>query len=328
MIVSSRIVHCIVAASACAALVAGCSTMSRLTSPEQRVFVSNYQDDTVSVIAGDPEREIKIIDVGDSPIGIAARPGGPLVAVVNSTGARVTFIDAARLEIVGRVEVGGVAEHAAFSSDGKLLFVTLPKVRRIAVIDPDTRVVRDSIALERKPKRLAVSPDGRRLYVLLHAREGGVAVVDIATHAVERIVPTGPFPTDFGLTSDGRRLVVASFDDDNVTVIDTVTLEPVATWPVPTGLGIVVHPTQPLVYSMDSFDGGVEVLNYATGERIATLMTGEFPTYSTITADGRFLYVVNEESDNVAKVDTATNERISRVGVGGEPANAVIVGVR
>lgn len=326
MIAPNGIVRGVSVAAAVGALVASCSVMQRFSGPEQRIFVSNYKDDTVSVLEGDPLREIKVIAVGDSPVGIAARSRPPLVAVANSTGARVTLIDPVRLEILRQVEVGEIPEHVAFSSDGKLLFVSMPKQKQVAMINPDTGIAGEPIGLERKPKRLVVSPDGRRLYVLLHAKEGGVAVVDIATRSLETIIPTGAFPTDFGLSRDGRRLVAASFDDDNVTVIDTEALKPIATWPVGTGLGLLVHPTKPIAYSLESFDDAVQVMNYETGVLVATVALGEFPTYGAITADGRFLYVADEDSDNISKFDTETNQRLERIAVGSDPANLAILG--
>ena len=323
-----RVVPVLVASCIAAALVPGCSAFKRFTGPEQRIFVSNYKDDTVSVLSGDPLREIKIIPVGDSPVGIAARRDPPLLAVANSTGGRITFIDPVSLEIVRHAEVEDIPEHVVFSPDGKLLFVNLPRMKYVAVIDPDAGVVRDKIATEGKPKRLAVSPDGRRLYILLHTKEGGVAVADVATRTVQTVVPTGGFPTDFALSRDGKRLVVASFNDDDVTVIDAESLKPIATWPVGTGFGVILHPTQPIAYSMESFDDSVRVINYETGAAIASIEPGQFPTYSAIAPDGRVLYVVNEDSQNVTLIDTQTNQRIDRVAVGNAPANAVVVGDR
>jgi len=303
----------------------GCSTFGRLVGHRQHIFVSNYKDDTVSVIDCDTDREVNVIAVGDSPVGVAVRSQRPLVAVANSTGKRVTLLDPKTMEIVRTVGVGEVSEHLVFSTDGSLLFVTLPKSGRVAVIDPDAGQVQGMIDIGRKPKRLAASPDGRRLYVLLHIKNGGIAVVNLATRTVQATIPTGAFPTDFALTPDGKRLLAASFDDDNVAVIDTVALKPIATWPVATGFGVLVHPTKPLLYSMDSFDGAVHVLNYETGQAVTTLEPGDFPTYSVITPDGKYLYVVNEDSSSITKYDTETNQRMERVAVGGQPANAVIV---
>ena len=322
MIVAFRTVGLFAGLAAC---FAGCSVVGRWGGQQPRVLVSNYADDTVSVVDAATDREITVIAVGDSPAGLAVRPHSSMVAVANTTGGRVTLIDADKLAVVRTIEVTEIPEHVCFTTDGTLLFVTLPKARKLALVDPDAGRVLEQIDLGRKPKRLAVSPDGRRLYVLLHDRPGGVAVIDIASRTVEKTIATGSFPTDFGLTRDGRRLVAASFDDDNVTVIDTESLTPIATWPVGTGLGLVVHPTKPILYSMESFDGAVHVLNFETGEPITDLTPGEFPTYSAITADGRVLYIVNQDSHNVAKFDTETNERIERIAIGSEPANAVVV---
>lgn len=313
-----------VTAVGCGLAVAGCS-MFGAAPHKERLFVSNYKDDTLSVVDCATDREIKVLPVGGSPVGLAARRTPPLLAVANTTGGRVTLIDPGSLEVIRTVEVDDIPEHLVFSTDGKQLYVTLPKAKQLAIIDPDAGVVREKVVLERKPKRLAVSPDGRRLYILFHSTQGGVGVMDLTTHNVQTVIPTGAFPMDFGISRDGRRLVAASFDEDKVTVIDTESLQPIVTWDVPTGLALVVHPTQPLAYSMEGFDDTVHVLNYETGQVIASFPTGRFPTYSAITADGRYLYVVNEESDHVLKLDTETNERLDRIVVGAEPGNALVV---
>jgi len=307
---------------------ASCSLVQRITAPKRRVFVSNYQDDTISVINDETGKEIKVIPVGDSPFGLAVRSEPPLLAVANSSGTHVTLIDPVRLEILRTIEVGEIPEHLVFSVDGKLLFVSRPKARAVEIVDVDAARVVGTIDLGLKPKRLAVSPDGHRLYVLLNVQDGAVAVVDIASRAVIAKVPVGAFPNDFGITRDGRRIVAASFNDDTVTVVDTETLKPIATHEVDTGVGIVVHPTQPIVYSMATFDDVVHVLNYETGRPVAEITTGTWPTYSAITADGRFLWVVDENSNNVAKVDTETNESVERIGVGLDPQNAAVLEIR
>jgi YVTN family beta-propeller protein len=59
------------------------------------------------------------------------------------------------------------------------------------------------------PFGLALSPDGRRLYV---AESGinAVGVIDTDTHAVLGHIPVGWFPSKLAVTPDGRRLVVAN----------------------------------------------------------------------------------------------------------------------
>jgi YVTN family beta-propeller protein len=319
-----RALRVLALATLCASLL-GCSAFERAIGRAPRVLVSNQKDGTVSVIEGNPDRQTKVIPIGITLGGLAAHANPDLVAVADMGYRRVAFIDPTTLEVVRTVGVRDAPEALAFSADGTLLFVTLPKAKAVAVIDVAQAALREPIRLKKEPKRLAVSPDGHRLYVLLHAEAGGVAVFDLTTRKLETVVPTGAFPTDFGLTRDGRRLVTADLNDDTVTVIDTAQWQSIATLRIDTGLGLVVHPTEPIAYSMASFDGKVAVLNYATGAKITEFAIGEFPTRSAITADGRYLYVVNQGSNTVVKVDTKTNQAVGTIAVGFGPVDAVVV---
>jgi YVTN family beta-propeller protein len=181
------------------------------------------------------------------------------------------------------------------------------------------------IALEKKPGAVAISPDGSRLYVAIRDDPGAVWAINTATRAVEASAQVGKFPSDLALSADGSRLVSASFDDDTVTVIDPSNFTVLATYNIDTGTGIVLHPKKPVVYSMDGFNNTIAVLDYQTGADLPSISCGSAPTYSTITPDGRFLYVVNEESDNLVKIDTETGQPLLRIAVGNQPVDAVIV---
>ena len=245
----------VLGAVAAAVSVPGCALLGLGGGPKMRLFVSNYRDDTVSVIEGDPEHEVKVLHVGDSPEGLALRNDPPLVAVANGTSSHVTLIDPVRMKILGTLPCSTGPEAVSFSADGKLLYVTSPREKKIDILDVEAgKAAFDSIAMPGQPTRLALSPDGRRLYVTLHEAKGAVLVFDTSTRRIVRRVPVGRFPTGLALSRDGRRLLAASFDDSTVTVIDTETFKALHTFPVDTGYGLVIHPTEPVVYSMDSFD--------------------------------------------------------------------------
>ncbi|HUN48321.1 MAG TPA: YncE family protein [Stellaceae bacterium] len=97
--------------------------------------------DTVAVIdmKATPPRVIDYVVVGDGPEGLAVSPTGKLAVSVILNGAgnvaksaffhhdhaylSILKIDGKRVQKVGEVEVGGLAEGAAFSPDGKYLYV-------------------------------------------------------------------------------------------------------------------------------------------------------------------------------------------------------------
>jgi YVTN family beta-propeller protein len=94
---------------------------------------------------------------------------------------------------------------------------------------------------------MALSPDGKRLYVAT-GRGNSVLVIDpIVMTAVQRI-PTGSRPWYVALTDDGRKLYVANNLSNTISVIDTATLKVTKTIPAgdgPWGISVATAPAAP-----------------------------------------------------------------------------------
>lgn len=292
-----------------------------------RVFVSNYRSDTVSVVDPALAREVKVIPVEKGPIGLALRGGAtPQIGVANSTGNTVTLIDPDTMAVVGTLPVGKGPESIAFSPDGTLLYANSPYDLTVTRTDAvQGRPAGDPLRFDRRPGELVLSPDGRRLYVLIKDPRGEVVAIDTAQWTVVGTMPVGKSPTGIALSSDGGRLLAASFDDSTISVIDTAKLAVLSTIEAPTGLGLIAHPTQPLVFSLASFDDSVAVVDFAAGKVAGAIDVGQWPTYGAISSDGRTLYVPNEDSDNLAIIDVDGRAVTVRVAVGDEPAHALII---
>jgi len=83
------------------------------------VYVTNFKDDTVSVISTSDNMVVDTVIVGDGPIGVAVRPNGELVYVVNSREDTVSVIrtsDNVLVDIVN-VGIGPLALGLFFASD-------------------------------------------------------------------------------------------------------------------------------------------------------------------------------------------------------------------
>lgn len=310
----------------CALALVGHVLLAPTAMAATRLFVTNFGDDTVSVIDTSLDREVKTIPVGKSPYGLALRRQQPLLVVANAQESNATLIDPVALDVLPRkIATAMGPEDVTFSRDGRLLFATSYYEKVVTMSDVATgERVGEPISFEATPRRLLLSGDGRRLLVLLNAQPGAVAIVEIETGKVVGTVPVGPFPSDLALTPDGGRLLVASFDGNSVTVVDLAALKAVDTLAMETGYGLVVHPSKPLLYSMVSFDDQVLVFDYGVRQAVGSITVGGWPTYSAITSDGRFLYVVNRDSNNVVKVDTAAADAVLRIAVGMTPQAAVL----
>lgn len=316
-------------------LLAGCSLYAHLvtSTPQRWIFVANFNDDTVSVIDGTLDREARVIPVGTSPQSLALRHTNPLVAVANSGESSVSLIDPKTLTAEPMtVSVGRGPEDVAFSRDGRWLFATSYYDRTVTVTDLVTRrQARKPLSFSETPRRLLPSPDGHTLFVSLHGkplskdRRSALAAVDIAAWRVSKTVPTGDFPTDLVLMPGGKSLVMTNFQMDTATVFDIASFTVVDQYHFEMGNALLVHPTKPLFYSMLDFDGEVLVYDYVERRKLTSIPVGEGTTRSALTAEGRFLYVVNHESNNVVKLDTETNTPLLRIAVGSGPEDAVIL---
>lgn len=124
------------------------------------------------------------------------------------------------------------------------------------------------ISLPEKSHPYAVlpSPDGKRLFVSLWAREA-VAVLDLDTKQIIAIWPTEKHPTEMVLAPDGKTLYVACANSTKVSVLDTETGKGLET------LNCALYPNAPV---------------------------GNTPNSIALTPDGKMLFVANADNNNVA----------------------------
>jgi YVTN family beta-propeller protein len=66
-----------------------------ITPDGQKVYVTNFYDNTVSVIETANDTVKETIDVGKAPVGVLITPDGSKVYVANSVGKSLSVIDAA-----------------------------------------------------------------------------------------------------------------------------------------------------------------------------------------------------------------------------------------
>lgn len=295
--------------------------------PSFRLFVTNYRDDTVSVINGDTRSEEKVLEVGATPQGLAHRAEPPLVAVANSTGRDVTLVDPLSLEVLGRIPTGGEPEDVEFSRDGKTLYATSAETKAVHVLDVEKRqeIARLPSAKLGRPVRLLVSPDGAFLYVLIRSKQGQVWIFDTESNERVATISIGVNSNDFALSTDGNTLVTSSFAEDRLSVIDTKSRTVSATHDASTGAGLLMHPSKSRVYSLASFEDEVIAVDYETGAKLGTATSGGSPQYGAISPNGATLFVAYEDSNRIVAIDTETMKQAWRAGAGEEPADVEYV---
>ena len=106
------------------------------------------------------------------------------------------------------------------SGDGRVLFASLSDARQLAIVNlPDASVIR-RVRTPAEPTGLALSRDGRRVYVACAAAASSVLEMDAASGEIIASFPAGHTATAPTLSPDGKRLYVCNRFDHDVSVID------------------------------------------------------------------------------------------------------------
>jgi YVTN family beta-propeller protein len=257
-----------------------------------------------------------------------ASQGKELAYVSNSYGDTISVIDAATNELIdtipmdfgtkkviprwpeGEVEIANAPMNPTFTPDGRLLYVADSQGSNIAVIDPQTNTVTETIDLDMRPCDLAFTPDGGRMVVTLinespFEGQGAVMVMELATGKELSRAIIGTNPEEVAITPDGSRAYAVS---NSLWAIDVATGDVVRDIYLPHHCyDALASPDGEHIYLSATFGSDKIVIvdtetNAVTGE-IDVLM----PCGMVISPDAQRMFVTNVYANSLQVVDLETN---------------------
>ncbi len=186
----------------------------------------------------------------------------------------------------------------------------------VNVIDTRTNTVTATISGFTNPYGLAVSPNGKLLYVR-NAGTANLTVVDTETNTVATTINVG-FDLDNGgaavsgpsvtFSRRGDRAYVANLVQDTLVAINPDTSSVVTTLPLPAGfqpLAVAVSPEGGTVYVGGS--PGIMVVDVKGSAPIVNIVPTSVIFDLVITPDGKKLYGSNAAAGNLLVIDAGTN---------------------
>ena len=219
-------------------------------------------------------------------------------------------------KLLALVPLAARGDDWALGPGGRKIFVAMPEVNQVAVVDTLSWKVTANVPGGVRPDRLAVQPDGRFVWVAGGADgkdDSGVTVLDAATNSVAARIRTGRGRHDLAFSDDSRFALVTSSDAGTVSVIDTGTFR--ATAAMRTGrrpASITYSPKARLAYVTDVVDGTVCSIDPESGRivnRIA-LEPGLGPI--RFAPSGGSGFVLNTEHNQLYVLDPTTNRVVQR----------------
>ncbi|HYU35038.1 MAG TPA: YncE family protein [Thermoanaerobaculia bacterium] len=212
-------------------------------------------------------------------------------------------------KLLAMVYLDSPGEDWALSPDKNRLYVSLPDSNQVAVVDTAAWKVQSRIAVGPRPSRLALQPDGARLWVVL---ETGVAAIDTAKLSVAATLPTGSGSHDLALSDDNRFAWVTNSGEKTLSVIDAARLARLRDVPLnvsPTSLAY--SPLAQAAYVSSEEAGAVVAVSGGDNPQVLARMEAE-PGLGQIrfAPDGRLGFVVNPRTNQIHILDAARNRII------------------
>ena len=218
------------------------------------------------------------------------------------------------------IALPGVGEDWVMSADNKRLYVSMPLVHQVAVIDIPTWKVIANINAGVNPTRVALQHDGRYLWVgndSTNAAENSIAVVDTVTLTVLTQLRTGTGHHEIVFNDDDSSVFATNKQSGTLSVIDVRKLAVVKEIKVgPLPATIAFSSLSKTAYVANEGDGTIVAIDGLRHEVIAR-MTAE-PGIRTlrIPSEGHFGFAVNSRVNKVYVFDLSANRLVHAVPVG------------
>jgi YVTN family beta-propeller protein len=126
-----------------------------ITPDGAHAYVTNFEDNTVSVITTASNTVTATIPVRTGPIGVAITPDGTHAYATNFDGSTVSVIDAASNTVVDTIPVGLFPQGVAITPDGTRAYVTNGGNNNVSVIDVANNTVVATIPVGNFPFAMA-----------------------------------------------------------------------------------------------------------------------------------------------------------------------------
>ncbi len=173
-----------------------------------------------------PTAPPKVIELGagnQRPHGLAFLPGDKQLLVTGERAQRLLLVDMESGAIDSSMVTGQATTHmVTLSRDGTRAFTTNIAAMSVSAVDVATRTVRATFPVGARIEGLAVTPDGREVWV------GGneshkVYVLDGTTGAIQHTIDGFGMPYRIGITPDRRTAVVSDPGSEKIHLVDVAT---------------------------------------------------------------------------------------------------------
>jgi YVTN family beta-propeller protein len=306
-------------------------------SHHDRVYTADQISNTVTVTDPVDNKLLGVIRLGEpiptnlSPLygtggkqllvhGMLFSPDDRTLVVVSIASNAIAFIDTATNAVKHITYVGRAPHEAAFTQDGKEVWVTVRGLNYVSVLDGITYQEKSHIVVPNGPGMTIFSPDGKYGYVCSSFTPETV-VISVANHTIVGRVPqASPFCPNIAATPDGKQVWFTLKDTGKTEVFDAQppfsVLKIIKTGPITNHVNIVHNSKGTFAYVTIGGLNEIKVFRTDNFAQVATIPVGDLPHGIWPSGDGTRIYTGLENGDRLIAIDTLTNKVIGSSPIG------------
>ena len=227
-------------------------------------------------------------------------------------GHEVLIVDLKQHKLLASIDIAPHrAPHGIQLGKSGLIYVTCDLDRKILVIDPKTRAIKDTLDTEGTGHWIGLLPDESKIYVTNKKDKLFVTVIDLKQKKIVERIPVATGTEGIAVSPDGKTVVVMDSGEPMMTVIDPQTDK------VTAHIALKNHtknaykayfsPNGKLLLTMNMADRVGLVFDAAnlSGEQKA-FSTGKDPMGYAFSADGKTALIANHGDGSVGVLDLKT----------------------
>src|SRR6266446_3751677 len=200
------------------------------------LYVANENDNTVTIIDLERRAPLGEVQVGVEQEGMGLSPDGKTLVATSETSNMAHFIDTETRRIIANVLVDARPRFAEFKRDASEVWVSSEIGGTVSVIDPAKHEVKKKITFDIPGLRkeaiqavgISITRDGKTGFVAL-GPANRVAVVNAATHEVQKYLLVGQRVWHMAFTPDEKYLLTTNGVSNDVSIIDVANLRVIKT---------------------------------------------------------------------------------------------------
>ncbi len=276
------------------------------------IFVSNGEDNTVSVISDNSNTVIATISVGGYPYGVAYDAAKGEIFIVNLHSNNVMVISDITNEVVATIPVGQSPYNIAFDSAKGELFVTNLYDGTVSVISDSTNDVVATIPVGVEPFSIAYDSGKNEIFVANYETDSknySISVISDSTNAVVATIPLPGGPSFISYDSAKGEIFVPTGTGTSSTVITVISDSTNAIVATISNLnyevqveGVVYDPSRGEIFAVLHQNNKVAAISDSTNNVDETITVGNSPWTITYDAGKSAIYVANGIGNSVSVI--------------------------